>query len=238
MKRSKIILVFTAFLAVAAICLSVFAAAETSKTVQLVTLDYIDNTLLPLVDQKIADGSVKAMQETVSALQGAIDYLNTELSAGKSTDAALQNELSALDASLASLTQKVNELVGVKADIDELAKGIIDLSARYSDLEKRIAALEAQTPVLPAGFEKITLSEGSVLAFSDGVAEIVLLSGALSVTCEKGVTDLTMGSSVSVNESVPPSHHLIVVTDGGDGFLALSEETTIRVKGEYEIVKQ
>ena len=78
MKR-KIWSALTAFAVVACLGFSVFAvafavSANDSKTVRLVSMDYIENSLLPLIEQKIEKGSVEIIRDTITAITNNLRY--------------------------------------------------------------------------------------------------------------------------------------------------------------------
>ncbi len=206
MKKQRFVIILIAVIAVIALCMSVFAAADTAKPVQLVTLDYIENTLLPDIEEKIATGSVQALRESILSLEAAIDYLNTEAANAKNTDASLQKQITALSETLSALTARVEAL---------------------------------ENAAYPNGFVRVTVLAGQTLSITgneDDTVELVLISGTLTVRDVGGMFDLTSGSHLAHGSAVPLCHHM-VATIGTDASVAYAEEdTTILVKGEYEIV--
>ena len=85
MKKNKIFLIVMAFCVMLSIGISVFAvayaAADDGKTVQLVTLDYIENSLMKQIEEKIRPGSVESMKESIGQINQMLDYLNTQTAA-------------------------------------------------------------------------------------------------------------------------------------------------------------
>ena len=229
MKKTKIILIVTAILSVAAICLSVLAAAENAKTVQLVTLDYIENKVMPEVADKIKTDSPLAMQDTVNALNSAIDRLNSEIASGKTTHAELQGTIDSLSASLTQLKDSI------QGEQSALAASIAALSERVDALAEKLAQKE-EIPT-PLGFDKITLAVSERLTLGDeGILEVILLSGTVIVCPEEGILDYTAGILLAQNAAVTTNNRLIVFAKGE--CLLATEDATILVKGEYDIVKQ
>lgn len=260
MKKSKIIFILTALLFVTVVCFAVYVTADSTNTVKLVTLDYIENTVMSQVDDKIKTDSPKAMQETVDAINGAVDRLSAEIANGKISDSALADELNALllatddlraqiEASNYVHTALAGGVNNLQASLKELRNQILDTEGTLSGLQTamnaladRLDALEESFASLATskdGYVKVVLCVGDSLGFANGAtAEIVLVAGELTVQVEKGIMDLTAGEMAAPFSLVAPGHHLVVFAGNANSLLATTEDAIILVKGEYEIVKQ
>lgn len=250
MKKTKIFLIVTAILSVAAICLSVLAAADSTRTVQLVTLDYIENKVMPDVADKIKTDSPEAMKDTVAALNAAIDALNAALAEGRTNDTALSEALSELsgvaDALLVEIDAGKAADSTMQASIAALSQAVTALQEQVGAQEStvaallaRIAALEEQLATAGDGYQKVVLGVGEYLRFlKEPACEIVVIAGELKVTAANSVVDLTGGGIAAPEESILQGQHLMVLAGNENSLVANAENTIILVKGEYEIVKQ
>ena len=191
MKKNKIFLIVMAFCAMLSIGISVFAvayaAADDGKTVQLVTLDYIENSLMKQIEEKIRTGSVESMKESIGQINQMLDYLNTQTAANAGGLQSVQTDLSDLRTLLKTLDGKVTTLeqkaeqTALREQLDALIVRLETLEGTYSILTEDVASLKDSVGGV---LNKVTVLEGTVTE--------------LKTNCESSISQLF--GKISANE--------------------------------------
>ena len=191
MKKNKIFLIVMAFCVMLSIGISVFAvayaAADDGKTVQLVTLDYIENSLMKQIEEKIRTGSVESMKESIGQINQMLDYLNTQTAANAGGLQSVQTDLSDLRALLQTLDGKVTTLeqkaeqTALREQLDALIVRLETLEGTYSILTEDVASLKDSVGGV---LNKVTVLEGTVTE--------------LKTNCESSISQLF--GKISANE--------------------------------------
>ena len=191
MKKNKIFLIVMAFCVMLSIGISVFAvayaAADDGKTVQLVTLDYIENSLMKQIEEKIRTGSVESMKESIGQINQMLDYLNTQTAANAGGLQSVQTDLSdlrtllkTLDGKVTTLEQKAEQTV-LREQLDALIVRLETLEGTYSILTEDVASLKDSVGGV---LDKVTVLEGTVTE--------------LKTNCESSISQLF--GKISANE--------------------------------------
>ena len=213
MKR-KIWSALTAFAVVACLGFSVFAvafavSANDSKTVRLVSMDYIENSLLPLIEQKIEKGSVESIRDTITAINQTLDHLNSTAAVQTTDIAALTKEIESLKGKVDSLQQAnpgsgadigdqgaLNALVALLISrIETLEAGMSQLNADVSGMKETVQSIVQRTDKLENTVAALTSYVSSEMNALNG--KITVNSETLKTLSEKAATMETGFASVN-----------------------------------------
>ncbi|MBE6673278.1 MAG: hypothetical protein E7599_07150 [Ruminococcaceae bacterium] len=192
MKKSKILPIVLALAVTVSIGISVFAlayaaAADDTKKVQLVTLDYIENSLMQQIDDKIKVGSVESMKETVDAINATLDYLNTQVANNAGSVQAVSTELTSVKALITSLEERVSALADQSA--------LTALQQQLEALQQRVATLEGTCSVLTQDVSALKESLSGIAGRVSGLESSI---SSLKTYCESSLTQLS--GKISTNE--------------------------------------
>ena len=186
MKRVKIFSILMSLAVVISIGFSVFAvvyvaSADEGKNVQLVTLDYIENSLMKEIDDKIQQGSVDSMKESIDAINQTLDYLNAQVSVQGADMQSVKDEIYMLKSLLLSLNSSFGALDSrVKAENEKLSQQI-------SALQGRVDALEDTCEILTQDVGEL---KSSVFSLSERVTALEDTVAALKASLEAGIAEL------------------------------------------------
>ncbi len=208
MNKRKVLPVLSAAAVVISICFSIFAvayvaSADNSATVRLVSMDYIEQTLMPLIDDKISQGSVANMQETISAINKTIDYLNGQVSQNTTDISSLESEIANLKEAMKTVQEEMDLL---KDTSDQGA-----ISGAFTALKERVDALEQTVAVLT---QDVTSLKGSMSSVIDRVSALEGTVSSLKSYAEEQIAALT--GRVSVNEQNITALSTVAETMKGD----------------------
>lgn len=136
------------------------------------------------------------------------------------------------------IDQKVQELVDQFGDSEEiqlLKEEISRLGEENSQLVNKVESLEAIKGVQGTSLEVVELGNGQTLIGKAGT-EIILRGGkAKAIVSELGgLSDVTGGTDIGMNQNIPLNHLLIIPRNDGRG-VYVEEYAIFMVRGQYEI---
>ena len=199
MKR-KLWSILTAFSVVACLSFSIFAVAfavnaNDSKTVRLVSMDYIENSLLPLIEQKIEKGSVESIRDTITAINNTLDHLNAATASQTTTISGLQSEIDAIKTKIASLEQsgagngtdvEIGDQAVLNAIVELLVSRIETLENGMTQLNTTVQSISQRTGVLENTVAALTVYVNNEVEALYG--KITVNSDTLATLSEKAST--------------------------------------------------
>ena len=217
MKRA--IILFAVCLVLSATCyFTVYAEGYDSTTDPVITLSYVNNNLIPQINNQISE------------LQKLIE--NGGSSGGENASSA---EITALGNRISDIESKLN----LSASASEL-KALAD---RVTALEKNgISQVPvADGAVYASQYTAIFIEYGKKLMAPTAAVELILRSGTAVVVspfADQGISDITGGGDLLNNVNITHNHALIIPRGGdGRGILITSPEGAyVMVRGEYKIV--
>lgn len=204
MKKNKILPIVLALAVTVSIGISVFAVAYTAsaddtKKVQLVTLDYIENSLMKQIDEKIKLGSVESMQQSIEAINSTLDYLNTQVATNAGGIKTASGDISAIRDLISSLEEKVDSLED-QTDLKTLQAQIAALSDRVNtfegtcsvlaqsivDLKSSVGKIEDKMNGLESGLDELkTYSQNSLMQLTGIISTTEANIAALTQTADE-----------------------------------------------------
>ena len=208
MNQRKILSVLCALAVMVSICLSVFAvayvaSADNQTTVRLVSMEYIEQTLLPSIEDKIQQGSTENMQETLAAINKTIDYLNGQVASNSGSIGALESDIATLKDALKDIEDEMS-LVKDLADQGAISGVFEALKQRVEALEQTVSILNQDVSGLKESMNGVNASVGSLQESVQSLkqyaeAQIAALSGKVNVNAE-GLAALNTASETMKNE--------------------------------------
>lgn len=217
----KALILFTVAVVLSAICyFTVLADGYDSTTDPVITLSYINNNLLPQIDERINE-----LKRLIENGGGASNGTSGSASSADVTE--LTNRVS-------SLENRMNYL----ATNDSL----LQLAARVQALENKTGT--GTSGAAASGsmqYTAIFVEYGKTLLAPKDSIELILRTGTaviVSPFADQGISDVTVGVDLKNGDHVSYNHAMIIPR-GGDGRgikITSTYGAYVMVRGEYEIV--
>jgi peptidoglycan hydrolase CwlO-like protein len=160
-------------------------------------MDYIENSLPPAIEAKIAENSVNNVTETIQAINSTLDYLNNKAGTNSQDILTLQNELADIKSSMVEMENTIKNIQNV--DTKELTQAMQALQDRVNALEENVSVLTKDVSELKDSVasiaQRVTTLETSIANLRNYVEEqFTALCGRIDLNASS-IADLTETAS-------------------------------------------